>query len=94
MRYVFVLTVFLFVAANLYPEYRVYELQIDQVLPGAENENSVKTYNVVSTLDDMQYLRYYGRGTSMRARIFKTWMCGGDTSKFKKLCTYENRTKD
>ena len=61
-------------------EYRVYRLGVkyDQTQPEQE---------VLTTLDDIQYMTYYKVTPTQTTYIKKHWMCPGRTDGFKNYCT-------
>ena len=61
-------------------EYRVFELEF--VRP--PNQKPVRKY--VSTLDPLQYPKYYSLGKGEVVQYKKTWMCKGPTPNFKSHC--------
>lgn len=60
-------------------EYRTYELLIT-------NSTSGNTRTVVSTLDHIQYPYYYPLNQGETIQYVDSWMCWGNTEKFKPLC--------
>lgn len=60
-------------------EYRAYELKI-------ENTETNKGRTEISTLDHLQYPRYFPLAAGEKISYVDSWMCRGNTSNFKKPC--------
>ena len=60
-------------------EYRVYRLGVKLTDKSPEQE-------VLTTLDDIQYLTYYKASATTQVRLIQHWMCRGRTDEFKRYC--------
>lgn len=63
-----------------FAEYRVFQLQIDNVETG-------KTRQVQSTLDHLQYSRLYPLEKNEVITYVDSWMCWENTNNFRPACT-------
>jgi hypothetical protein len=69
------------ILAEAKAEYRVFRLGITyDSVEGAETE-------ILSTLDDQQYLMYYRIRPTEQVRLIDHWMCKGRTDEFKTYCS-------
>jgi hypothetical protein len=61
-------------------EYRIYKIGVKY------NEKQKKELEILTTLDDQQYVTYYRQTASQQTRLIDHWMCRGRTDEFKKYC--------
>jgi hypothetical protein len=66
-------------------EYRAYELKIENPETGSERK-------AISTLDQIQYPRYFPLNPGERVKYVDSWMCRGNTSQFKAICPKPERS--
>lgn len=84
MRIAACLTAFLFLA-SAHAEYRAFELVIANSTTGQERV-------VTSTLDPLQYRRYYPLKVDDVVTYRDTWRCRGNTSWNKPICPKPEKT--
>jgi hypothetical protein len=84
MKGIIVALFLLFITINARSEYRVYQYYVK-----AQNPFSVdqKAHLVTSTLDPTSYLAYHGGSETLKVDMLRSWMCLGDTSQHKDLCS-------
>ena len=61
-------------------EYRVYRLGVKYT------DKQIKENEVLTTLDDIQYMTYYKVTPQQKVHILQHWMCRGRTDYFKTYC--------
>ncbi len=71
-------------ASKAQAEYRAYELKI-------ENTETNKGRTTISSLDHLQYARYYPVSKGERVLYVDSWMCRENTSHFKRVCPKPER---
>lgn len=76
-----------------YAEYRVFELEIEEIPPEQPPQNTEnpdqsppKIRRVISTLDPLQYPSYYPLKSNEKISYTETWRCFGNTNNFKTYC--------
>ena len=74
-----VLKILIWMQFLAFAEYRVYQLEI-------ENSETGQTRNVQSTLDHIQYPRYYPLERDEVISYVDSWMCWENTNGFRPAC--------
>src|ERR1017187_8701851 len=91
MRQWFFVLIFIFLALQLLilgqakAEYRVYRLGVKSTLNTKEKEKQV-----ITPLDDIQYMGYFQVTNDQQTRIIEHWMCYGRTDHGLKPCRRPN----
>lgn len=86
---------FLIFSTQLKAEYRAYQYMVSSLI-GLKNSSQIpKSYLITSTLDPISYIKYHGGIQRIRLVPLRTWMCPGDTSGFKRICSHPySKSKD
>jgi hypothetical protein len=74
-----------FVYTQSFAEYRAYRLGVKYDEKTAEQE-------ILTTLDDMQYVTYFNLTPNQKVRLIDHWMCWGRTDYLKAPCSRPSST--
>ena len=74
-------------AATVHAEYRAYELEVTDILDCRINKlEKCKRHKVPTAMSPDLYMRTHGGQERIGVILLATWMCRGDTSRFRPVC--------
>ncbi|MCZ6473723.1 MAG: hypothetical protein O7E56_08430 [SAR324 cluster bacterium] len=74
-------------AATVHAEYRAYELEVTDILDCRINKlEKCKRHKMLTAMGPDLYVRTHGGQERIGVILLATWMCRGDTSRFRSVC--------